>query len=64
MTTQLENKSPVTLMKTDEFNLLEFAEFCRQYDDSITDLQARKILKTLEHANIIRYTELLHFKKV
>jgi phage portal protein BeeE len=51
-------------MVTEEFNLLEFAEFCRQYDDSITDLQARKILKTLEHANIIKYTGLLHFKKV
>lgn len=49
-------------MKADEFNLLEFANFCRQRDESITDLQARQILKLFEHVDIIKYTGLLHWK--
>ena len=46
-----------------EFNLLEFANFCRKYNPQITDLQARHILRFFEHRNIIQYIELLCWAK-
>jgi hypothetical protein len=45
-----------------EFHLLQFAKFCRQYDASISDLEARKLLKPYEILGKIRYTEMLYFK--
>lgn len=47
----------------EEFSLKEFADFCRESNPLITDVEAREMLRPYERHGRIRYVEMMFWRK-